>query len=91
MFARIGGEEFLLLMPGMKESGALAECDRLRRQIAQLAVRHGDQHFGMTVSIGVAAMTKADTNFDDLLARADGNLYRAKHAGRNRVVGDLPC
>lgn|GEM_PF-1093956 len=91
MFARIGGEEFLLLMPGMKESGALAECDRLRRQIAQLAVRHGDQHFGMTVSIGVAAMTNADANFDDLLARADGNLYRAKHAGRNRVVGDVPC
>ncbi|MBB4052163.1 diguanylate cyclase (GGDEF)-like protein [Devosia subaequoris] len=91
MFARIGGEEFVLLMPGMTESCALAECDRLRRQIAQLVVRHGEQHFRMTISIGVAAMTKSDTCFEDLLARADAGLYRAKHEGRNRVVGGLPC
>ncbi|MVS98825.1 diguanylate cyclase [Devosia marina] len=91
MFARIGGEEFVLLMPGMAESCALAESERLRRQIQQLEVRHGEQSFRMTVSIGVAAMSKGVRSFEDLLARADGNLYRAKHAGRNRVVGGMSC
>ncbi|MHA6298939.1 GGDEF domain-containing protein [Devosia sp. CAU 1758] len=91
MFARIGGEEFVLLMPGMTESCALAESERLRQQIEQLEVSHDGKTFRMTVSIGVGTMSSGTASFEDLLARADGNLYRAKHAGRNRVVGGVPC
>lgn len=87
--ARLGGEEFGLLMPDTDAEGAHALCERIREDI--------EQHFGaltadgsrLTVSIGVASGHDANAvQFDQLYARADEALYRAKREGRNRVVVD---
>lgn len=86
MFARIGGEEFVLLLPGLDLSEALAATDRLRRRVERSPVTTETGVIDVTVSIGVATMSATDRNFDGLLARADTALYRAKTEGRNRVA-----
>ena len=85
LVGRYGGEEFLVVAPdstGLKQEGVY---ERLRYQIDQLkvATRFGDVN--VTVSIGVAGTDDGQT-VDHLLAAADAALYRAKKAGRNRVV-----
>ena len=81
---RIGGEEFLILMPDTNAETAVAAGERLRAAIAQSDVRHADGE-PVTASIGVAVATISD-NVESLLARADHALYQAKRQGRNRVV-----
>ena len=81
---RIGGEEFLILMPDTNAETAVAIGERLRGAIAQLEIRHADGE-NVTASIGVAVATISDT-VESLLARADNALYKAKRQGRNRVV-----
>ncbi|MBI4922773.1 MAG: GGDEF domain-containing protein [Devosia nanyangense] len=86
MFARIGGEEFLLLLPGVELERAMALAEQLRHAIAQLAVDTPSGPLRLTISSGVATFGEADRTFDALLSRCDAALYRAKDAGRNRVV-----
>jgi diguanylate cyclase (GGDEF)-like protein/PAS domain S-box-containing protein len=86
MFARIGGEEFVLLLPGIGLSDAIATADRLRRRVERLPVVTNAGVVNLTISIGVGTMSAADQSFDALLARADAALYRAKTEGRNRVA-----
>lgn len=84
--ARYGGEEFVVVLPETKLDGAVKFADRLRERIeATPFVReHGGVH--ITASIGVASYPKGDVHtVDDLFARADEALYRAKSEGRNRV------
>lgn len=87
---RFGGEEFLVLLPGQSlESGVLA-AERCRRAIEEMALPHGaNPNSGVvTISAGVASLTKAETkSMQTWLNEADAALYRAKHSGRNRVVG----
>lgn len=80
-FFRSGGEEFLLLVPGATREGLLVFCEKLRACVAEQLHCNGE---AITVSIG-AAMLETDTEAGPWLARADAALYRAKHAGRNRV------
>ncbi|HTX58717.1 MAG TPA: diguanylate cyclase [Verrucomicrobiae bacterium] len=89
-FARYGGGEFAIVMPGADENGALALCDRVRLAIAEGAVEHeGSQHGILTVSVGVAAtVPQTGRAPSSLLYDADTALYRAKQAGRNRVAGE---
>ncbi|HVA27118.1 MAG TPA: GGDEF domain-containing protein, partial [Candidatus Baltobacteraceae bacterium] len=81
---RIGGEEFLIVMPGATRDVALGVGERLRLAVALGGMRY---HNGepVTTSIGVAAATVGDTT-ETLLARADRGLYEAKRLGRNRIV-----
>lgn len=79
--ARIGGEEFAVLLSGTDADGAEQFGERLRSAVAALAVE-GRQ---VTVSVGVSVL-HADDSLDDFLNRADAALYTAKRAGRNRVV-----
>jgi diguanylate cyclase (GGDEF)-like protein len=80
LICRVGGEEFLLLLPGTSLQQAAKVAERLRVALEQ--ARPGG--VPVTASFGVAAGT-GGTRFDELFAAADASLYRAKAAGRNRV------
>lgn len=91
MVARIGGEEFAVLMPACPLAEAERTLERLRARVEDLAVPVGDDSadggiIRCTVSIGLAMLGPAGA--DMALAAADRALYRAKSAGRNRVVVD---
>ena len=86
MFARIGGEEFLVLMPGVEEPRALEVAERLRKSIEKQEIPTPYGSLRVTVSMGVGSYRADDKTFDGLLSRCDGALYAAKDAGRNRTV-----
>jgi diguanylate cyclase (GGDEF)-like protein len=81
---RIGGEEFLLVMPGTAHDAAMMVAERLRLAIALCGLRHADGA-PVTASLGVADANVGDTP-ETLLARADAALYEAKRTGRNKIV-----
>jgi diguanylate cyclase (GGDEF)-like protein len=81
--ARVGGEEFLLVLPATHRERAADVAERLRARVAQLAVEGFPER--VTSSAGVAEHARGETT-DALLARADAALYEAKRLGRNRVV-----
>ena len=85
---RYGGDEFVLLMPetGLNEATVLLE--RLRRQIHQISIPNVPP---ITISCGVAEWSgQPHEDAKGVLDRADGALYQAKNAGRNRVIPDRP-
>ena len=89
VLVRHGGEEFVMVLPGMGSARALEVCERLREGLARyLWADHGLPAEGITVSIGLAAA--GPYRLDDLLQSADAVLFRAKHEGRNRVVLAAP-
>jgi|SRR5579884_399254 len=81
---RIGGEEFVILMPDTTSEMARTAGERLRAAIESAGVHHANGE-PVTASIGVAVASVSDT-VDSLLARADRALYQAKRQGRNRVT-----
>ena len=83
---RYGGEEFLLVLPGSAEDQALIAIYRLRQIIADLPWNGVCDGLNVTISAGVSE-ARENEGPDDILARADAALYRAKGAGRNRVLG----
>ncbi len=85
--ARIGGEEFALILPGASRSAAATVAEHLRGAIAGLGVKHEKVPEGrVTISAGVAATTTASADSPDfLINQADAALYEAKWAGRNKV------
>lgn len=92
MVARLGGEEFGLLMPDTGEAESLALCERIRARIEGEAYPWAPHFPRLTVSIGVATSTPGtETLFDRLYSRADRALYEAKRGGRNRVVAAMPA
>ncbi|MCV2370697.1 diguanylate cyclase domain-containing protein [Roseateles oligotrophus] len=86
MAARIGGEEFALLLPETDAAGALVMAERIRSLMHELALPHEDSPIApiLTLSIGIA-IAAADTP-STLIARADQALYQAKEQGRDRAV-----
>ncbi len=84
---RIGGEEFLVIMPGASRDIAFNVGERLRLAVSLGGMRYGNGE-PVTASIGVAAARVGDTP-ETMLARADRGLYQAKRQGRNRLVEDL--
>ena len=84
--ARIGGEEFALLLPETSLESARPVAERLRRQIADTPLIVAGAPIAFTVSIGVAEATPEMADIAALMRAADQALYGAKHAGRNRVV-----
>jgi diguanylate cyclase (GGDEF)-like protein/PAS domain S-box-containing protein len=88
--ARIGGEEFVVLLTGTSLEGAIAVTERLRERVGRSEVPAGrDRVARFTVSGGVAELAPGE-RLDSLLARADEALYRAKTEGRNRTMSSLP-
>jgi len=85
LVCRLGGEEFLVILPDTSPDSALHVAERLRAAVSALA----DLPTSVTVSIGVAACQQ-DDSAPALVERADQAMYQAKHAGRNRVVDAAP-
>ena len=83
---RLGGEEFAIFLPETELGGAQVFAERLRREIHDLRFEAAGRNFGVTASIGVAALCEADDSMTNLLGRADAALYKAKSGGRDRVV-----
>lgn len=86
--ARLGGEEFVLLLPDTPMQGAREVAERIRRAIAggRIRTRDAESPIGqVTVSCGVTQVLP-DESVDDAMVRADRALYRAKQSGRNRTV-----
>ncbi|MDQ7733636.1 GGDEF domain-containing protein [Halomonas sp. SpR1] len=88
--ARIGGEEFCLLMPNTATHDALQAAERLRREIEVKTMSGIDLHANPTISIGVTTCQSGSLTFEQLYSFADKALYQAKALGRNRVESLLP-
>jgi diguanylate cyclase (GGDEF)-like protein/PAS domain S-box-containing protein len=84
LIARVGGEEFAVLLPETSEEQAVRAAQRVRREIESMQLMVAEQEIPLTVSIGVASYSE-DEGAADLLHHADIALYEAKHAGRNCV------
>ena len=84
LLARIGGEEFAILFPGLDAKAAMRLSDHIRLDVSHETLTVGDQQVTLTASIGVAEIDGAG-NFDQQLIAADRALYAAKREGRNCV------
>lgn len=84
--ARIGGEEFAVLLPETDAGHAAAFAERLRATVAGAEFRPGGEPRRITVSIGVTALREGRDSCGRMMAAADAALYRAKDEGRDRVV-----
>ncbi len=85
VFARVGGEEFVILSPEMETEGAVHLAEKLRRGIAAERYRYADLEVRVTCSFGVATLTRGMERPEDLYDAADRAMYQSKHGGRNRV------
>lgn len=83
---RLGGEEFLVVLPGTDLEAARQVAERIRENVAAIDPLHTALPVALTISLGVAASGPAGDSVSDMLRRADAALYDAKRAGRNRVI-----
>jgi two-component system cell cycle response regulator len=86
---RLGGEEFVVIMPRTTGDIACLAAERLRRSVcaSPFTIPGVPEPLDVTVSIGVACSEATDESVETLLKRADEGLYEAKRSGRNRVIG----
>jgi diguanylate cyclase (GGDEF)-like protein len=89
LVGRVGGEEFMILLPRTDLAGALDAAEALRAAVEALAIPAGPERIRVTTSIGVHAV--ADGAPERMLLDADKALYRAKALGRNRIVAFEPA
>ncbi|HEV7824489.1 MAG TPA: GGDEF domain-containing protein, partial [Mycobacteriales bacterium] len=86
--ARMGGEEFLVALPGLAAAEAFAVLEALRRRIAAHPWAPVTGGLPVTVSVGLCTAEPGCADQEAVLRRADRNLYAAKRAGRDRSVDD---
>ncbi|HLP97303.1 MAG TPA: GGDEF domain-containing protein [Sideroxyarcus sp.] len=86
ILGRIGGEEFMVLLPDTPQAAASALAERIRKQVEGMVVTHPQGVLHITVSIGVAEFGRDGEAANQVIKAADDRLYRAKHEGRNRVI-----
>ena len=84
--ARLGGDEFAILLPHSDADQARSVAQHLLDAVRSHTVVAGERRFGITASIGIVVFPQHGTTADELLARADLALYKAKENGRNRLV-----
>jgi diguanylate cyclase (GGDEF)-like protein len=84
--ARLGGEEFAILLPGRSARSALALAERLRATVEGLRLAEGEELVRFTVSVGLSSLRAGEQGLEAMFHRADRALYQAKREGRNRVM-----
>jgi diguanylate cyclase (GGDEF)-like protein len=85
LFARIGGEEFGVILPHADQSRCIEVAERYLKKITGLSVKSEKGDVSFTVSIGVASLDKETAEMENLLKKADKALYLAKENGKNRI------
>jgi len=86
LLARIGGEEFAVVLTGSDMTNAHGLAERLREQVEEHSIRAGNETVGLTISLGIATLAEGEAAPGmELLKEADFALYRAKDMGRNRI------
>jgi diguanylate cyclase (GGDEF)-like protein len=88
LVGRLGGEEFVAVMPNTDGVAALAAAERVRAAFAEAPMQIGGHEIAVTITAGVAVLTAEDQLFSHLLRRADRAMYAGKNAGRNQVMLD---
>ncbi|MGH8029740.1 MAG: GGDEF domain-containing protein, partial [Arenimonas sp.] len=88
LVGRLGGEEFVAVMPNTDGVAALAAAERVRAAFAESAMSIAGHELAVTITAGVAVLSAEDTLFSHLLRRADRAMYAGKNAGRNQVMLD---
>ncbi|MBP2298381.1 sensor domain-containing diguanylate cyclase [Azospirillum picis] len=86
ILGRLGGEEFVVVLPGATADESRVVAERVRRHLARMQIETADGSFRLTASIGIAGLEGATDTLERAIHRADLALYRAKHMGRNRVA-----
>jgi diguanylate cyclase (GGDEF)-like protein len=86
VIGRYGGEEFLVMLPNTNAAEATVVAERMRRVLAETPIIIGSATILVTASLGVASAPESGADAETAIHRADECLYRAKAAGRNRVV-----
>jgi diguanylate cyclase len=86
VLARYGGEEFVIILPETAQDEGMQVMTRVQRELTRKFFLHNNQKILMTFSAGVA-QRQSDEDRDQVLQRADEAMYRAKHSGRNQVIG----
>lgn len=89
--ARIGGEEFAILLPDTDTEAATEFCQRLMTSIRDGGLEYRGRPMALTGSFGIASMQDSAESLESLLSRADRAMYRAKALGRNQVFHALPA
>ncbi|MDX2322377.1 MAG: sensor domain-containing diguanylate cyclase [Moritella sp.] len=92
LFGRIGGDEFSIILPNTDTKESLIIAERLRNTIATMTIRHKEQCFQLTASIGIVQASLTMLSIHDVINAADKALYQAKSEGRNKVCdGSVYC
>lgn len=87
LFARFGGEEFILLLPETSATQAFSAAERIRLAVEKTPIPVGGDFVNLTISLGIACLEEKGEPLKRIISRADQRLYRAKQEGRNRTVG----
>ncbi|WP_027309197.1 GGDEF domain-containing protein [Caloramator sp. ALD01] len=83
--ARYGGEEFLVVLNGADKDKAVEIAERIRKKVEEAVIEYNDFNIKITSSFGVYEVS-GESNYIDVIEKADKNLYTAKNTGRNKVV-----
>jgi diguanylate cyclase (GGDEF)-like protein len=84
--ARMGGDEFCILLPDTELDEAVAVAERLREEVQGLVIRYRGEAVRVMASLGVASSLHCGLTWQALLDHSDAALYRAKREGKNRVL-----
>lgn len=85
-FARVGGEEFIILLNNTNKEKALLFAEKIRKKVGNITYKINNEQINITISLGISQYNHNDKNFEILLSRADQALYEAKNQGRNKTI-----
>jgi diguanylate cyclase (GGDEF)-like protein len=84
--ARVGGDEFCVLLPDTDLAEAMTAAERLRAEVEEMAVRYRGETMRIRASLGVASSEQCGLSWESLMDQSDAALYEAKRGGKNCVM-----